>query len=64
MINLKRDMKNKKSIMTIQNSDQLCLARTISICMARHEIDSAISPTTQRKAKRKYQTVKNGDQGR
>ena len=55
--NVSKDRITKKSIISINNNDSLCLARAIAVGIARHDRDNA---THQKVAERRYNQMRNG----
>ena len=61
IVNAEQDAKAKKSIVTINNTDHLCLARSIAVGLAHWDVEHADTEETKREAKKAYIHIKKGD---
>ena len=63
MQNIKNDKVSKRSIITIKNDDNMCLARSLAVAIAHLEIEEATTPEAKRTARNRYNVMRKGDQG-
>ena len=64
IVNVEKDSKAKKSIVTINNRDYLCLARAITVCLAHWEVANVELDSAKREARKAYNYMRKGDQNR
>ena len=64
IVNVEKDSKAKKSIVTISNRDHLCLARAIAVCLFHWELVNAETDTAKREARKAHNNMRKGDQNR
>ena len=64
MQNLEKDRISKTSIITIRNNDNMCLARALTVAIARLQMDEATTPEAKRTAKNRYEVIRRGDNNR
>ena len=64
IVNVEKDSKAKKSIVTISNRDHLCLARAIAVCLAHWEVVNVETDAAKREARKAYNNMRKGDQNR
>ena len=64
IVNVEKDSKAKKSIVTISNRDRLCLARAIAVCLFHWEVVNAETDASKREARKAYNNMRKGDQNR
>ena len=64
IVNVEKDSKVKKSIVTINNRDHLCLAGAIAVCLFHWEVVNAESDAAKREARKAYNNMRKGDQNR
>ena len=64
MINVNQDRINKTSIVAINNTDNMCLARAIAVGLARLQLDEASDEKAKKTAKLRYDQLRKGNHTR
>ena len=61
IVDLEKDCKAKRSMVTIKNRDHLCLARALAVSIAYLDMINSPTEAEKKKAEKNYRNIRNGD---